>query len=51
MCNPPQGRAEQLKSRILAMVAQKVQDDPFAKVHDRAAGCAVGIITIANGGS
>merc|ERR1719199_271317 len=27
-----QGRAEQLKSRILAMVAQKVQDDPFAKV-------------------
>jgi hypothetical protein len=27
-----QGRAEKLGSRILAMVAQKVQDDPFAKV-------------------
>jgi chromosome segregation ATPase len=27
-----QGRAEKLGSRILAMVAQKVSDDPFAKV-------------------
>merc|ERR1719263_818047 len=43
-----QGRAKQLGSRILAMVAQKVQDDPFAKVKKMIDGMITKLLAEAN---
>merc|ERR1719199_1549591 len=43
-----QGRAKQLGSRILAMVAQKVNDDPFAKVKKMIDGMITKLLAEAN---
>jgi uncharacterized protein YoxC len=43
-----QGRAKQLQSRILAMVAQKVNDDPFAKVKKMIDGMITKLLAEAN---
>merc|ERR1719502_1869607 len=43
-----QGRADQLGSRILAMVAQKVNDDPFAKVKKMIDGMIAKLLAEAN---